>query len=446
MKEFAIKIHILRYLDELRRRPLVWDTLTTTLWSTVGKGLGFLIPIFIGAWFGVGTGTDAFFFAYGIILFLSIIFSVAVETIIVPFVAELRAKGEDVGAFVGGVLSISGLLLTAVILIFLPIVKHVLAVITKFSPPELDLVYLIIIETAPLAVMLVWTSILSGAMNAHKAFFFPAFSPAFRAVIIIAIIFLYKEAIGVHAIAIGYVIGEAVRLAILFWIVKKKGLFRLKYNLTLKPEVKGFLKTSAYQLIAMSILSFTPIINRTMASWLGAGNITLLEYADRLYMIPTSLLYHGLIVTVLAHWSERYQREGSERLNRDLSRATKIVGIFCLLLTVLFLLSRRYLVQIAYGYGQFPADRLGEVSGIFACLVLGLTPHFIGQLYVRAFIAKKHTRVLVLAAGCMMLAAVLLNLILLRLMGVTGIALSSSLVTLVPLGVLGYLFHREGRN
>ena len=97
---------MLKKLTNIRNRPLVWDTIKTTFWSVIGRGAGFLIPFFIAAWFGVSEETDAFFFAYGIILFLSGIFAPVVESVIVPYVAEARSNNEDVGKFIGNILSV----------------------------------------------------------------------------------------------------------------------------------------------------------------------------------------------------------------------------------------------------------------------------------------------------------------------------------------------------
>lgn len=82
-------------VDRVRARPLVRDTITTTFLSTIGKAVGFLIPFFIAAWFGVSQETDAFFFVYGLIIFMAGVFANVVESVIVPFVAELRAE-EDI--------------------------------------------------------------------------------------------------------------------------------------------------------------------------------------------------------------------------------------------------------------------------------------------------------------------------------------------------------------
>lgn len=429
----------------LHNRPLVRDTITTTIWSTIGKGAGFLIPFFIAAWFGITAETDAFFFAYGLIIFLATIFSPVVESIIVPFIAEAKSKGEDVGVFVGRILGISAIGLLVILFIFLVISKLALSALTRFSPEGLNLVYSVLIETSPLVILIVWTSILAGALNAYKVFSIPALSPAFRAVVTLGFIFLFARKIGVHSIAWGYVAGEIFRLLLLFGMLRKLNIFRIKLSIGWESKIAEFFKISSYQIIGMSLLAFTPIINKTMASWLGSGNVSLLEYADRLYIIPITFLSSGLMVALLSHWSERYQEEGDAGLNKDVAKAVKNIGIIGIILTLFLFLTKDILVNLAYGYGQFPKEKLNDIGEILGCFLLGITPYFWALVYVRAFLIKKKTKALFLTVLFMITGTIMFNILFIRIMGIPGIALSNSVMAFLSFGMLSFLYYRGGK-
>jgi putative peptidoglycan lipid II flippase len=432
-----------KLISHVLKHKIVKDVIWTTILSTVGKSFGFLIPFFIAAWFGVGKETDAFFFAYGLIIFLATIFSPVVEGIIVPFIAEARAKGADIGAFVGRILGMSAAGLCALSALFLLVIKPLLAVVTRFSPEGLSLIYIILLESILLVVLLVWTSILAGSLNAYKVFGIPALSPAFRAIATLSFIFTLKDLIGVHAIAWGYVVGEVFRLCILLLMLHRVNIFRIKISLGWDEKFSDFFKTSSYQVTGMSILAFTPVINKIMASWLGHGNVSLLEYADRLYMIPVAFLSSGLIVTLLPHWSERYQANGNVKLKNDVSKAIKIVGILSILLTGFLLLIKGYLVDLVYGYGKFPKEKINVIKEIFGFYLIGIAPYFLSQLYVRAFLTKKNTKVLLSVSIIMFIGTLIFNLIFTKLMGVSGIAMSASTVAVLCFGFLSFNFKKE---
>jgi len=106
------------YFTRIYSKPIVIDAISTTIFSIVGKAVGFLIPFFIAIWFGANYETDAFFLGFGIVLFLITIFSPVLESIVVPYIAEAQENSEDVGLIIGSVfiftlfifLSLSGLI------------------------------------------------------------------------------------------------------------------------------------------------------------------------------------------------------------------------------------------------------------------------------------------------------------------------------------------------
>jgi len=420
------------FWNRLRNHSLVLDTVTTTGWSTLGKAVGFFIPFFIAAWFGVSSETDAFFFAYGLIIFLSGIFAPVVETIIVPYIAEAKVKKEDVGRFVGRALGVSGIGLLALVGAFLLVIKPILSVITRFDLQTLNFVYWLLIETAPLIVLLVWTSILGGTLNAYKKFAFPAISPAFRTIVNLTFIFIFKDIFGVHAIALGYVVGEVVRLAILLGVVQKLNLFKLSLSLHLDPKLQEFFKISSYQTIGMVALGLNLIVDKTMASWLGKGSVSVLHYADRLYMIPVSFMCAGLFPVVLSHWSkDYYQKEEKDRLLQKVRATAKLVlGASLTVFLVLVLLSRP-LVRLAFVRGEFDPKYLHILQWTFICYLFGLIPYTVGSMFTRGHLVLKNTSFLMKLGILNCFLNALLNYILMQFFGIAGIALSTSITVLI---------------
>jgi len=416
----------------IRSRPLVWDTITTTGWSTIGKAVGFLIPLFIAAWFGVTSETDAFFFAYGLIIFLSGIFAPVVESVIVPYIAEARARNEDISKFVGGILGVSGVGLLTLSGLVLLVIKPVLSVITRFDLQTLDLVYQLLIETAPLIIFLTWTSILAGTLNAYKKFTFPAISPAFRAIVNLAFIFIFKDIFGVHAIALGYVVGEVVRLAILAGVVKWLNFFKLCISLHLTPKLQEFFKTASYQTIGMITVGLNPFVDKTMASWLGEGSVSVLHYADRLYMIPVSFMCAGLFPVVLSHWSkDYYQKEEKSWLLQKVRNTAKLVLRTSSIIFLVLVLLSQSLVRLAFGHGKFDPKYLHILHWTFICYLFGLIPYTVGSMFTRGHLVLKNTSFLMKLAIFNCFLNVVLNYVLMQFIGVAGIALSTSITFLI---------------
>ena len=220
-------------------------------------------------------------------------------------------------------------------------------------------------------------------------------------------------------------------------------ILRLKLSIVWEEKFARFLKTASYQIMGMFIIVFIPVINKAMASWLGLGKVSLLEYAEKLYFIPQNLLSTGLIVTLLSYWSERYYSEGGKRLKKDVWKAAKAVTLISMLLTSLFLLIKNNLVTVAYGYGKFPKEQIVNVQKILGFYLVGLTPNLLIQIYAMALLTRKDTKSLLLTAFLGLIAAVILNFIFMRIFGISGIALANFFAAVSILGMLAFLFYRR---
>ena len=430
------------FLTKLRGRSLVWDTVTTTWWGVIGRSAGFMIPFFIAAWYGVSDATDAFFFSYGVILFLANIFAPVVEYVIVPYIAETRKGGGNIGVFVGGILGISAVGIVLLEGALLLVIKPLLALVTRFDQPTLILAYHLLLETTPLIILLVWTGILSGTLNAYRKFAFPAVSPAFRAVINLGVIFAFRRTLGVHAIALGYVVGEAGRMLILLGIIYKLRLIRIHFNLIPGPVLRDFFRKASFQTVAMIAVWSKPIIDRAMASWLGEGNVSVLYYADRLYIIPITFICSGLMATTLSHWSTRFYESSRMTMKGDVNRAIRIVGAVTIVITVFLMICYRPIARIAFERGAFPSGQVSEVQKVWFCYLLGLIPYVVARIYFQAHLVLKNTGFLMIYAFGLNGLGIVMNYLLMRWFGVAGIALATTACSLVSAFALGYFFFR----
>lgn len=444
--------HLLREIRSLRSSALLKDTAVTTTLNVLGKATGFAIPFFIAAWFGVASGTDAFFFTYGLVLLLAGIFFPVVEAVIVPFITEIKAREEkEVRSFVGAtlVMSIAGMAVLGSILYVVS--RPVLAVVSKFPDESLSLISRLLLEMSPLLLLLVGTSLLAGVLNAYKLFALPALSPAIRALVALAVILALKEEIGVHSITLGYVLGELTRFVVLFAYAAKMGIAPSITSVKPSPKVLEFLKTASYQIAGMAIITFNPVVDKTMASWLGSGSVSILEYSTRLYEIPITLIARGLFVVLLSHWSIAfYEKAESETqrnagLKRSALRSGALVGGVAVILSAVLILLREPLVGLVYGHGEFDPRHLSTVQGVWSFYLLGLGPTVFGWMFARAHLVLKNTKLLMLSGIINAALNVGLNLALIGPLGLYGIALSTSVTHSIVAVVLTVCFLRKVR-
>jgi putative peptidoglycan lipid II flippase len=418
---------IAKAVSLLWSRNIFQDIVTTSMFTILGRSLGFFIPFLIAAWYGIGGETDAFFFAYGTIFFLCTIFSSVLASVVVPFVAEAKTKVDDQGRFIGSLLVGSGFGILFFSLIFMVSGYPLFRLITGFSDAQLKIAYILSLETLPIFFLVVWSSLLGGVLNAHQVFGRPQLSLGMRSTIIIILIFCLKDVWGIHAIPAAYVLGEGARSLFLFFSLNKVEGVTVKFILPDRQALK-FFKTASVQVVGIISLALFPVMDKSVASWLGVGSVSLLDYADKLFFLPLGLFAEGLFVVLLSYWSRQTYNGQSEKLKSDVNQAVRRVLYFAIPVSITLFIFRYDYANFFYGRGAFPQDKIRELSQIAGMYILGLPLNLASALFGRGLLVLKNTPALAKVALGMLFLKIFLNFILYHTLGLPGLALSTSLV------------------
>ena len=412
-------------------RPLVKDVFSTTALALAGRATGFLIPFFIAIWFGAGRDTDVFFFVYGLILLMATVFGDTVGEVLIPFLAELKARGEKVSVYVGRLMILGGLLVTVVVVLLCLAAKVFIPLVVRFSPSQMGLLFRLLAEMAPLVVLVSWVNVLMATLNAAKMFSLPAVSLSIRSVITLLMIYLFKGSLGVHSIVLGYVVGEGARLAVMLRKVTTVEGFPIgRDSFSWDPSLFRFLGVAFFRSGAMILNQVNQTVDKAMASWLVVGSVSVLHYAGRLTMVPILILTSGTMIPFVSHWSERFAREGLARLKRDVKKAAVAMAVASSVVAVLLILFSGPVVDLVLGHGAMKGSPLQLVRWAWVCYLLGLPFRLVSRVLLRVYIVLQRTRIVLFQAAVGAVLNVLFNWVLMQKLGVAGIALSTSAVAL----------------
>ena len=423
-----------------RGRPLLADIISTSLVLSMGKGAGFLVPFFIAAWFGAGVETDVFFLVYTLVLIVNHVFSTVIENVIVPFISQKKARGQELGEFIGPVVSRGLAVVGCLYALMLLVLGPVAGSLTGFTAGQVQLLYRLLLEISPMILAAFGASVLSGVYFANHRFLLVSISPMLRAAVTLVIIYRLRFRLGIHAVALGYLCGELLRLLMLAIPLKSLGIRGWRFFTRMDREVKDFFKAISFQVVATASFSLNTSVDRIMAAPLGTGQISLLHYAERLYYIPSVFIVGGIMVPLLSHWSTRYSTHGRERLQADVAKAVRWLAAWSMLLTVAAVLLRQPLVRLVFFHNRIGAADLSTTAAIFGGYMVALIPHTIAALYIRAhWILRRNRRVMVLALATVPLNIVL-NRILMVPLGTPGIALATAFSMLFQAVFLHFSF------
>lgn len=405
--------------------------ISTPFCAIIGRAGGMVIPFFIAFFYGVSNKTDAFFFAYALVFFAGALFQQVLESVMVPYFAEQKKLG-------GGRDLDLALHAAAVIIPFVLIVSLLLAwgmsrgllLLSGLSGETSGLAVRLFLEMIPFLLLAVLASAINGIFNTHKVFWYPAISPLIRSVVVVTSLFLYHERLGIHALAAGFAAGEAVRCLISFYILKQSGIIKSrKAGAPFHFKQSLFWSETGIQVAAMAAVQMTPLINQWFATWLGSGEVTLFSYADRLFMIPSQIFIAGISQIFLSHWSEAALESKPEDFRSRVIRETRLAFAIAFVISAVLWILRFEVVHLVYSHGDFDSQYAPKIADSFGWLILGFAPAVLNSLYLRVLFVMRKPVIFCLQSWIKLILQAGLNVWLGSMMGITGLALGTSLAT-----------------
>ena len=432
---------------------LLKNILIVTPLSLIGHAGTLLIYIVLANWFGDPAEMDFIYYYWGIAVFVIQLLSAAsAYSVLVPLLAEARAKGEtEAQRCVQSILSHY--------IIVMPWLCCLLVAISwtisqRFLPnTELSSVTTIGIVGGFLCFTIIasvrW--MLKAILDTYQAFQVSVIVQGLCAVLVIGIIYLCKPSLTWFSIPIALILGEFFQVIVLFprcCAILKLRTWHLKLDLQNTSYTKRFLRQCLLMMGAAIADGLNPVVDRGMASTLGASSVSKLDYALRLCAIPERLTGVTLPV-LLSHWakissSESQADNGSTTNGTQLQRSVWQGVIVLLILMVPFLTGfyflRGNIVSVLYGQGVLCEVGQLHIASLLGLYLLGMLPRLMSRLLIRAHLARQSHGTVVTATLIRLVLNPFFNWLFMQYWGLEGIAWSTTLLSYPILAYIAITF------
>jgi putative peptidoglycan lipid II flippase len=388
----------------------------------------------VARWFGRGDALDAFLIAYLLPSFLVNLVAGSFNAAMIPTFIQVREREGKKAAqrLFSGVMVVSLVLLLAVSVVIGVLAPYFLPLLgSGFSPAKLMLTRRLLYALLPFIVLsgvaVAWTAIL----NAGEHFGLPALSAMLTPLSIIAFLLLLGKAWGIYTLAVGTVTGVALQAAVLGRLLRVRGVELEPRWYGWDPSLRKVIGQYAPMLAGALLMGSTELVDQSMAAMLEPGSVAALNYARKIVSLFIVVGATPLGTAALPYFSQMVANQdwsGCRRTLRVYCRAIVLVTVPITLGLVVFSYP---LIRTVFQRGAFTAVDTGVVSRVQALLSLQIPFYILAQLGVRLISALKRNWVLMVIAGVNMIVNIVFNLILMRYLGVAGIALSTSFVYLV---------------
>jgi len=404
---------------------------TVAICILIVKIFGFAKEAFISNAFGMTNLLDSFFILMLVPVFFKNVFIGAFKAVFIPNYIHAKSKKEFYPNLIALTTFLS-LLLIIIVSLILPYINEYLTrnYSNEISKIVFDNQYLFLI-CIPL-----WSfsALISGFLDIKKNFIKSAITPVISSITIILVLTIFTPSISnlFHA----FLFGIFLEFIYLFLLNPLKFNFsKIDFS---NEDTKTLLSQFAPKLISGLIIGLNPIIDQTFSSSIGNGAISSLNYGSKFPVFAISIISIAVGNVLLPYFAELKNKRSSYVL-KELNKKIIVIfifGIFCIAFLFIF---GESLIRLFFEHGKFTAEDTKLVNNILRMFSYQIPFYILNILLVRFLTAFNLNKFNIFSSSVSVFLNLICNYFLIKKYGVSGIALSTSVVIFISFS-LKYLY------
>jgi len=435
----------------LSRRRIFSATFIVVMAILLSKISGLARDQIMTGYFGISYDTDAFTWADYIPNLFRVLFA---ESLIIPAFIPIysaylkRNQKDDLKIFVNSIVNIMALVflvLSAIIFILSPEIGLVLS---KIANGQMD-VYKFVVMTRIMIFSLVLMSLSSlatGILNSHNIFTVPSLAPFVMNVVTIISVVLFFSRFGIYGMAIGIMAGSLMHLVIQLPQLKAAPL-KYRFAINFKHEgVKEIFSLMLPILLSLGAVQLNNSVDYFFALNLGGGNTTALVLSWRVANLPLGVFSVAIVTVLYPLISRQAAGDDIKGIKESFSLGVREIGYMMIPATAGLIILSYPIIKVLFERYNFGSGDTEKVAYILIFHSLGLIFFGLLMLLNRIFYAFKNVRTPLKVASFSIIANFVLDWILIKFMGVGGLALSTSLVALLNVVILIIILRKKVGN
>lgn len=321
---------------------------------------------------------------------------------------------------------------------------------SHFPPAKLALSIRIFYVLLPTVLLAGIATSCTAVLNTVGRFALPALAPLAVPALIAAAVLALGGRCGIWAVVYATLAGSLLHAGIVAAMMRARGYrFRLAWHGWDEAAREVALQYGPV-LFSGVVASGGLLVDQSMAAMLPAGSVSALVYAGRFVSVGLALMAGAISTALAPYFSRLVARRDWAACRAALRTWLRRTALVSVPLTLLLIAAARPLVRLSLQHGAFGPRDTAIVARVLIMYSIQIPFFVTSRVFYRFLLAMRRAQ-LVLYCGVLNLGLdVLLNLLLMRCLGVAGIALATSLWTVAAFVFLGYgarqaLRHAEAR-
>ena len=417
--------------------------------TVISRITGFFRDIFLAFFLGSGIHSDIFLVASKIPnLFRRITAEGAITSSFLPIYSKnLHGNDKELAQRFSSVICVILLLflffLVLILEIFMPFIVHIIAPGLASNENFFnDIVYLSRITILFLPLISI-TALLGSMLNASGRFFYFAFTPVIFNILIILSCFFIAENLKIRSLPLGIAMPLAgfCQLCFIFYYINKfKIISKIFFSIKnfkknnfkkIKSDLNNTLKRFIPAMLTGGVFQLNILVDTVLASLVGIGAVSFLYYADRIIQLPIGVIGVSLSTVLIASLSHPKIVSDNREISIQLEKAIKISLFFSIPSMLVLIYFSDFLIKGLFERGNFDSNSSQSTAFALKLYSIGLPFIMILKCVQSVFIATGRIKKILLISILQLFLNVTFSIILMKYLKHGGIALATSLSTII---------------
>ncbi|HVZ53902.1 MAG TPA: murein biosynthesis integral membrane protein MurJ [Pseudolabrys sp.] len=384
---------------------MIQRILTVGGFTLLSRLTGFIRDIILAAVLGAGPVADAFFVALRLPNHFRAIFAEgAFNAAFVPSYARIREQGGPARAahfadHIFTLLLVSQLFLLGLALAFTPAVIDLLAPGFARDPERFALAVQLTRITFPYLLLITLVTLYGGILNALQRFAAAAAAPILLnfSLIVALLLAVYFPNAG-QAAAWGVLVSGVLQALLVGGDTWHVGVLPRLRRMALDADVKQFFRALGPATVGSAGVQLALFADTIIASFLPAGALSALYYADRLNQLPIGVIGIAAGTVVLPEMSRRLAAGDGPGASHAQNRAVEFTLLLAIPCVAAFFIMPDLIMRALFVRGAFTDADAVAAGHTLAAYAFGLLPFVLIRSAVATFFARGDTATPVKAA------------------------------------------------
>ena len=416
--------------------------------TLVVKVLGILREVLIARSYGVGDRVDAYLAALTPLTLATGLIGALNAAFIPTFIRVRENHGLERAHDLLQHVAWRGMLVLICATAVLGASGHAILTITApgFSAAKLALAFRLYLIMLPVLFFTGASTLWTAVLNADARFAVGALAPAALSATVVGALVIFRDDPNAFVLAAATTFGYAFQAVVLLSALRRRDIPATPWARGSSEHMRDVMQQFAPILAGSLLLTSTLFLDQALASLLPAGSVATLGYGNRIATQLSSLLMLAVGSAALPVFSRMVAANDWLNVRRRLIQYSLIVFVMAAVPSVVLFLGSDQLVKLVYQRGAFSAADTRMVAQVQRMFLVQVPFLATSILFVRVISAMRLNQFLLVGNVVTVVMNGLLDYVLMRRMGVAGIALATSVVYIAMFGLLSLaVFHSISR-